>query len=402
MNPQQKRAGRRSATRLTLFVFVMLAIEFVDEFAYGTLEAARPLIRDAFALNYVQVSLITTVPVVVATFVEPLFGLFADTSRRRLMIVGGGICFGLGLVIQGVSTSFILFLLGATLQAPASGVFVNLAQASLMDDAPDRRENRMALWTFTGSLAVVIGPLTLSAIVALGSGWRPVFVAVGIVSIVAALAILRLPANKALRNREDDEAGNLRQNMVGVVALLRRWAVWRWLLLLQFSDLMLDGLFALLALYMVDVVGVSQAQAAIAIAVWTGIGLIGDFLLIPLLERVSGLAYLRLSAALELLLFPAFLLVDGWWSKLLLLGVIGLFNAGWYSILKSKLYDELGEQSGAVLIVGNAAGLIGALLPLALGVFAESFGLGLAMWFVLAGPIALLIGLSRFDTKPTA
>ena len=36
---------------------------------------------------------------------------------------------------------------------------------------------------------------------------------------------------------------------------------------------------------------------------WSGLGLRGDFLLIPLLEKVRGLDYLRVSVLLELLLF---------------------------------------------------------------------------------------------------
>lgn len=396
--------SRRPWRRLSLFVVIMLVVEFIDEFAYSTLEAARPLIRDAFTLTYVEIGLITTVPILVAILVEPVAGLFADSGRRRGLIVGGGMLFGLGLIVQGAAGTFAVFLLGATIQAPASGVFVNLAQASLMDDAPTRRENRMALWTFSGSLAVVTGPLLLTAALALGLDWRAFFAGTGVVSMALALVILRLPPNRALRSAEDDTDDSpvsLRQSLRDAIALLKQAAIWRWLLLLEFSDLMLDVMFGLLALYMVDVAGVSQTQAGIAIAVWTGVGLIGDFLLIPLLERVRGLTYLRFSAGMELILYPLFLLADAWMLQLGLLGVIGLFNAGWYAILQGKLYDALGEQSGAVLIVGNATGIITAVLPVVLGAIAQRYGLEAAMWCLLAGPIALLIGLPRHASTET-
>ena len=85
---------------------------------------------------------------------------------------------------------------------------------------------------------------------------------------------------------------NLKDGVVNALRALRRGEVLRWLTLLQFSDLMLDVLLGFLALYFVDVVGVTPAQAGLAVAVWTGVGLLGDFLLIPLLERVRGLSYL--------------------------------------------------------------------------------------------------------------
>ncbi|MEO0560698.1 MAG: MFS transporter [Chloroflexota bacterium] len=391
---------RRVWRRLTFFVFVMLVIEFTDEVAYSALEAARPLIRDAFALNYVQVGLITSLPVGVAILVEPIFGLFGDGSRRRVFIVGGAALFGLGLIVQGLAPTFVVFLLGATLQAPASGVFVNLAQASLMDDAPDRRENRMALWTASGSLAVVVGPLLLAGALSLQLDWRAVFVAIGVLALGVALLAARLPNSPALRSATDtdDTEDDARLSVRDVLRLLRRLDIWRWLVLLQFSDLMLDVLFSLLALYLVDVAGVNEGRAAVAVALWTGVGLIGDLALIPLLERVRGLVYLRFSAGITLLLYPAFLMVSPLWGKLVLLGLLGLFNAGWYAVLQSKVYDALGEQSGAVLIVGNAAGVIGVTLPLVLGWIAVQYGLSVAMWTLLAGPIALLIGLPRSVT----
>ena len=80
------------------------------------------------------------------------------------------------------------------------------------------------------------------------------------------------------------------------------------MVLLEFSDLMLDVLYGFLALYFVDVVGFTASKAALAVAVWTGFSLLGDFLLIPLLEKVRGLNYLRFSVVAELILFPAFLL----------------------------------------------------------------------------------------------
>jgi FSR family fosmidomycin resistance protein-like MFS transporter len=100
---------------------------------------------------------------------------------------------------------------------------------------------------------------------------------------------------------------------------LRRGEVLRWLILLEFSDLMLDVLLGFLGLYVTDVVGVSPSQASLAVGVWTAVGLLGDLLLIPLLERVAGLTYLRWSVVAELVLFPAFLLAPWTWLKFVLL-----------------------------------------------------------------------------------
>jgi FSR family fosmidomycin resistance protein-like MFS transporter len=96
-----------------------------------------------------------------------------------------------------------------------------------------------------------------------------------------------------------------------------------------------------------------------------------------------------------LVLFPAFLLVPGVWAKLVLLGLLGLSNAGWYPILKAQLYSAMPGQSGTVMTVGNVFGLVGGLIPLGLGLIAEQYDLTVTMWLLLLGPVALLCGIPR-------
>jgi FSR family fosmidomycin resistance protein-like MFS transporter len=159
----------------------------------------------------------------------------------------------------------------------------------------------------------------------------------------------------------------------------------------EFSDLMLDVLYGFLALYFVDVAGFTFPQAALAVAVWTGCGLASDFLLIPLLERFARLDYLHFSVAAELVLFPAFLPSSLFYSKIILVGLLGFFNAGWYAILKANLYKTRPGQSGSVLALDNIAGMVSKTLPFIHDLVAQAYGLQSAMWLLLEGPVALLI-----------
>ncbi len=162
---------------------------------------------------------------------------------------------------------------------------------------------------------------------------------------------------------------------------------------------MLDILYSFLALYLVDVAGLPPDIASLGVAIWTGMSLLGDLLLSPLIERVSGLSYLRVSVVLELLLFPTFLLAPTLPLRLVALGLLGLFNAGWYSVLQGRLYSAMPGQSGTVMTLGNLAGLAGKFIPLVIGLLAQRFGLGTAIWLLILGPVALLIGLPRTDAE---
>jgi FSR family fosmidomycin resistance protein-like MFS transporter len=180
-------------------------------------------------------------------------------------------------------------------------------------------------------------------------------------------------------------------NARGALRELRRIEVLRWLVLLELADLMLDGLHGFLALYFADVANLGAARAGLIVALLSGVGLLGDLLLIPLLERVRGLSYLRFSALAMLVVFPAFLVAQGTGAKLALVALVALANTGWYPILKAQLYTALPQRSGAALALTNVAGLCGALLPYLLGLYAQRFGLAAMMWLLLAGPVVLLL-----------
>lgn len=379
--------------RLTRFVLVLLLIEFLDEFVFGAREAAWPLIRDDLGLSYAQIGLFLTVPSVFANVIEPFLAILGDVWRRRVIVLGGGLAFTAALALTAAGRTPALLLLAFILLYPASGAFVSLSQATLMDLDEPRRERNMARWTLAGSVGVVLGPLALGLGLMLGLGWRGVMAAMAGLSFALLLLSVPMPF-------PDHQAGErltfsvVGRGLLDALRALKRGAVLRWLILLEFSDLMLDVLLGLLALYLVDVGGATPQQASLGVSVWVGVGLVGDLALIPLLERVRGLSYLRVSALITLALFPLMLLAPAFWQKLVLLAFIGFFNAGWYAILQAQLYASLPGQSGTALAVKNVSGIVASVIPLALGLVAQRWGLTVAMWLLLAGPVALVVGLS--------
>ena len=380
---------------------IYLLIEFLDELVFGVGEAAWPLIRDDLGLSYFQIGLALSLPGLLANFIEPFLFILGDLWKRRAVILLGGLFFAVSLLFTGLSDSFPLLMFSFILFNPASGAFVSLSQASLMDSSPARHEQNMARWTFAGSLGVMLGPLLLGGLAYFDLGWRPAYWILASLSALVLLAVFRLlPRSQTLSN--DFPSPRIFFNgLRAALSALKNLTVLRWLILLEFSDLMLDILHGFLALYLVDVIDLSPANAAFALTVYTGVGLTGDFLLIPLLERVKGLDYLRLSVVLECILLPLFLLSSSLWLKLTLLAFIGLFVVGWYPILKANLFSSLPGRSGTAQALGSISGIIGKLLPLGIGLAAQAYGLQTAMWLLMAGPLALLIGLPRWTVHLT-
>jgi MFS transporter, FSR family, fosmidomycin resistance protein len=379
--------------------FIFLFIEFLDELVFGVTDAAWPLIRTDLHLNYIQIGLALSLPGIIGNMIEPFLGILGDVWKRRVLILGGGIFFSLACFLTAVSHNFLILLISFIIFNPSSGAFVSLSQATLMDSDPSRHEQNMARWTFAGSVGVVLGPLLLGVAAWIGFGWRGVFFVLAGLAVLVLVGAWKLLPFPHLSHPAFPGLGSVWNGIRNAFAALKRGAVLRWLILLEFSDLMLDVLYGYLALYFVDVVGFTASRAAFAVAVWTGFGLLGDLLIIPLLEKVKGLNYLRVSVVVILFLFPAFLLIPNPWVKLVIAGLLGLFNSGWYAILQGNLYSSMPGQSGTVMTVGNVVGFFGKLIPFGIGLAAETFGLGPAMWVLMAGPIALLVGLPKRITQ---
>jgi FSR family fosmidomycin resistance protein-like MFS transporter len=356
----------------------------IDELVGGTRAAAWPLIRRDLHLSYAQVGLVFAIPAFVGSALDPLIGALGDTRHRRALLVGGGLAFALAAAASAGAIGFWTFLAALLVGHPASGAFVSLSQATLMDAAPAERKLNMARWTLVGSFGYVGGPVLLAGAVWIGAGWRGAFAALAVAALPLAWTARRLPRPVVA------EHPALRSSLRTALGALRAAEVRRWLLTLEAVNLLLDVFHGFLALYLVDVAHARPAAAAFGVAIWTGAGLVGDWLLLFVLRRVSGFAYLRTTALAALGVYPAFLLVHGLGAKLVLAAVLGLLNSGWYALPQAALYDALPGRSGTAVAVGGFSGLAGAAVPLALGLAAGAVGLGTTMWALLLAPVALL------------
>lgn len=381
----------------------LLAVEFVDELVDGALSAAWPAIRAELALSYAQVGLLLGLSRLAGNGAELVLGILADIGWRHSLILGGGVAFALALGVVGTAPGFWMLAAGLALFGPAGAAYVSLSQTALMDLQPSRREKNMARWVVAGWLGGLVGPALVGAALVAGTGWRPAFLA------MAALAFGALLASRAVASSSPaplypaasvtgtPRGGRLAfwEGLRRTLAAPRRGNVMRWLALLELADLMLDIFRGYLALYLVEVAAADEAVASLGVAALTAAGLAGAAVLVRLLDRLSGLVYLRVSAAGVLLAFPAFLLAPHLGVKLVLAGALGVLTSGWYPVLKAKLYEALPGHSGAAVTLSTLSGMLGGLLPLALGSFAQTFGLGTTMWLLLAGPLALLVGVPR-------
>jgi FSR family fosmidomycin resistance protein-like MFS transporter len=373
-------------------LFALFGVEFLDEFIYGLQGAILPKLRDDLALSYTQVGLLFTIPGLVSIAGEPVIGLIGDTRYRRALVVGGIAATALGLFLTGIGQTFAIILIAFSILYIASGAYVNLTQATLIDRNPPRAERTMAVWTLIGSIALAVAPIILTALFFLGQDWRVIYL---VLAVVAAVYIVILA-----RQRFDAHAGAQRHSISpqelarDLIGGLKNRELMRWVIVTELADLMLDKLLEVTGLYFYDVVGVDIAQASGAVRHRYDRGLVGSALLVPALDKMHT-RILRASAVVTLVLYIAFLLIPFGWAKFALIALISLATSAWFPILRANTYNVLPGQSGLIVSVTSLANVSSVFVPVILGRIADIFGLQWAMWLFVIGPIALIVGLPK-------
>jgi len=371
---------------------VLLCIEFFDELNFGLEGAALPAIRSDFKLTYTQIGLLLGLPHLTSTLIEPFIMLLGDTRLRKGLIVGGGLAIALALVLVAYGRTFPVLLMAMLIAFPASGAFVTLSQATLMDLNPGRQAQLMARWTAAGSIGNLLGPLALAAGLSFGWGWRWAFLCLAGMALLLVLSISR---HQFPPSAVDHSASTLSETFKnlgsGLWSAMRNPQLLRWLALLELSDLMLDRFISYVPLYFTDVLVISPVQASLAL---TGImlaSLCADLIVIPLLENIPGLRLVRASAVVNGVVFTAALLAPWLWVKLLLLILVGITTLGWYPVLQGEAYATIPERTGTVMAVNSLTGLISGGIAWFIGWLAEQIGLNNTMWFLLLSPISLVL-----------
>ena len=395
----------RAAASLALLFFL---IEFFDELNYAIDGAALPSLRHDLGLTYAQVGLLLGLPHILGSVIELVIMLLGDTPLRKKLIVGGGLMVCLSVLLVAVSHSFPLLLLAMVIGFPASGAFVTLSQANLMDLNPGREAHMMARWTLFGSLGNLIGPLLLAGGFTMALGWRWSFFFLAGLALILTLAVglSQLPSRPAAQKPADglspaeSPSGNslvdtIRELLGNLKAAWLTPTLLRWVGLLILADLMMDVFTSYLPLYFTDVVRMTPAQTSLMISAAMLANLASDVILIPVLERFQGRSVVRASATLVLFLYPLWLLVPWLWAKILLALVLKLFTLGWYSVLQGEAYAAVPGRSGTVMAIISLAGLLGGVIPWTIGFVANQAGLPAAMWLLLLGPLSLVLFVPR-------
>lgn len=379
-----------SPLRLTL-----LSMGLFDELITGFPIVGLPLLRDQLGLTYAQVGLLFTAGAISSMILEPIINLLSDQRSKRWWILGGLLFLAADFALAGNVHNYGWLLFVFVLLYPANGAAIDLSQAALIDSAPGESARTMTRWTLMSSIGDLLSPLIVAVFVSLSMGWTALcWLAVGLWLGVAVVIWLQ-PFPHPVSSHDDEEDAvsigmlkSLRQALQD--PLLLRWAI------LSILPTMLDEIFiGFAALYLHDVLRVSEVVIGLVLVIQTIGGFLGLIVLDRLVGRIAPHRLLIGSALLVLMGVVGFLTLHSIWLAACSLFVISLGAAGLYPVAKAEAYARQPGRSGVVRTVIGLGMPFEIALPGIVGLVASRFGVLAGVGLLGLAPLLVLIIVPR-------
>ena len=364
----------------------------------GAVPALLPFLIAEHGWSYGAASLLVLAATLSSSIVQPVFGHLSDKRPKPwLLPLGlflGGAALGAVGFVDSVAVAFVVVLLSGL---GVAAFHPEGSRAAAYAGGAENKATAMSWFSVGGNAGWALGPIVVTAaVLPLGLAGTPLLAVLPVVA--AGLMLRELPAIRAKRTAA--QSAPARGDRV------RREDDWRSFGILTGAvasrSIIYFGLMTFVPLYVVDVLGRSEAAGEAAITAFLVGGAVGTLLGGRLADRVGRRPILIGSFCLQLPLLLAFLAAPAG-AVTPLLAVIGLIAIATFSISvvlgQEYLPNHLGVASGVTL--GLAIG-VGGLAATALGLLADAHGPKAPLEVLLVLP---LVGLAcvlalPFERRP--
>jgi MFS family permease len=142
-----------------------------------------------------KVVLLTAMSTIMTFLFSVVGGFVSDYfKRQKPFVIGAGVLMGLSLIIQGFTSNFTVFIILGIVSAIGSGVFYAVDMALLTRVLPNKEDaaKDLGILNIANTLPSVIVPAIMPLLLNLG-GYEVAFSFVGIIAILGAVAVLKVP-----------------------------------------------------------------------------------------------------------------------------------------------------------------------------------------------------------------
>ena len=157
-------ANSRASTSLAILGALSLS-HGLNDLIQSLLPAIYPLLKDAYALDFVHIGLITVAFQGTASILQPLIGLYTDAYPKPYSLAVGMGCTLVGLVLLSLASNYPLILVAAALIGLGSSIFHPESSRMARIASGGRHGFAQSLFQVGGNVGSAVGPLLAAFIV---------------------------------------------------------------------------------------------------------------------------------------------------------------------------------------------------------------------------------------------
>lgn len=380
------RIGRVVPGIVLLFAFAHFAHHLVTAVPVPLL----PFIRDEFNLDYTRAALVISAFSVPYGFSQLPAGWLADRfGPRRLILVGiSGVSLA-GLAV-GLSTSYTMMLVALFVMGALGGGYHPSAPAAISRvTEPSRRGRALGFHMIGGSASYFLTPIVAGGM-ALAWGWRSSFILLAIPAIVFGIFLFIFLGHRTATGASTSSTAQsaVTPSVEMPIDWIRMAAL---LVLTSATAAVVQCIVSFIPLYLVDLHGYAEHNAAFAISLFYSTGLWAAVAGGYLSDRIGRIRVVILAGLLS---GPAVALLDVSGSTIITMGLLVFLGIGLYARAPaSESYIVTNTPAGkrstvlGLYYFGSMEGS-GVLAP-AIGYLIDHYGFGPS--FVAAGVTLLAV-----------
>ena len=392
-SPLPSAASEETARRGTAWtILVMLSLShMLNDTMQSVIAASYPVLKQAFALDYGQIGLVTMAFQVTASVLQPIVGIVTDRHPMPFSLAIGMGSTLLGLLLLSVAPSFGLLLLAVAMIGTGSAVFHPESSRMARLASGGRHGLAQSLFQVGGNSGSALGPL-LAAFVVLPHGRASVGWFAGLALIGIAL-LTRVGLWGRERRKAHAAAATRAGNGLERAVVVRSIAV---LMLLVFSkNVYLASISSFYIFYLIETFQVSVREAQLYLFLFLFAAALGTLIGGPVGDRIGRKAVIWVSI-LGVLPFSLALPHVGLVMTAVLSVVIGLIMSSAFSAILVFAQELVPGRVGMIagLFFGMAFGF-GGLGAAALGEIADrtsiAFVYEISAWLPAIGILTVFL-----------
>jgi FSR family fosmidomycin resistance protein-like MFS transporter len=168
------------AGKTTLGIIVAVSVcHLINDVMQSMLMAIYPLLKENYALGYVELGFLTLTFQCTASLLQPAIGLYADKRPLPFSLPVGMASSLLGLLVLGFSSSYPMLLAGSALVGLGSAIFHPESSRVARLASGGRHGLAQSLFQVGGNAGSAIGPLLAAFIVLANGQWSISWFALG-------------------------------------------------------------------------------------------------------------------------------------------------------------------------------------------------------------------------------